>query len=260
MKKSLWTGMLPLVLAIVTMMPAWAADAQNEASGLTAFEASWKADRYVLAFFYSEMNDIVTEKQSEFESIAVGLKDQADAHFIDIKDPDQRDVVNLYKVDRAPMPLVLVVAPNGAITGGFPRDFTMDAIQNAIVGPLTTQCLKALQDGKFVFVSVPGDTEEDNAAAMKGVTDFTNEAMYSQITEVIIFNDTDGTEQRMLKSLGVEENAGEPVTAFLAPPGSLIGKFTGKTDKETLVSALTNKMKSGGGCCPGGANSGKGCN
>lgn len=258
MKKSLLIGIVILLTGVTMVTETWAADAQNAASGMKSLEASWKADRYVLAFFYSEMNDAVKEKQAGFETIAAGLKDKADAHFVDIKDPKQLNVVKRYKVDRAPMPLVLVVAPNGAITGGFPLNFTKDDIQDAIVGPLSTQCLKALQDGKFVFVCVQGDDVKANAGAMKGVADFKDDIQYGLITEVVIFKGTAPSEQRMMKSLGFDGKLIEPMTAFLAPPGSLIGKFTGTTDKGTLVAALTSKQKrSGGGCCPGG--SGKSC-
>ena len=250
--------MVTLIAGAFMVSASWAADAQNAASGMKAFETSWKADHYVLAFFYSEMNDIVKEKKASFETIAAGLKDKADAHFVDIKDPKQIDVVNLYKVDRAPMPLVLVVAPNGAITGGFPRDFTEERILSSIVGPLSTQCLKALQEGKFVFVCVQGDDVKANASAMKGVVDFKDDIQYGPITEVVIFKGTGPSEQRMVKSLGLEEKPAEPVTAFLAPPGSMIGKFTGSTDKDKLVAALTSRQKSGGACCP--AGSGKTCN
>jgi len=259
MKRSLWIGMVTLITGVMMVTATWAVDGKNAASGLKAFETSWNADHYVLAFFYSEMNDTVKEKKAGFETIAESLKDQADAHFVDITDPNQSDVVNLYKVDRAPMPLVLVVAPNGAITGGFPQEFTEDRIQNAIVGPLTTQCLKGLQDGKFVFVCVQGDNAAANASAMKGVTDFKDDMLYNTQTEVVIFKGIGPSEQRMMKSLGVDGKLVEPITAFLAPPGAMIGKFTGATDKGALVAALASRQQGGGGCCPGGSGAGKAC-
>lgn len=258
MNKGLLAGIITLVFGAVVVTATWAADEQNGASGMKSFESSWKADRYVLAFFYSEMNDIVKEKRTDFETIAAGLKDKADAHFVDIKDPKQLDVVNRYKVDRAPMPLVLVAAPNGAITGGFPQNFTEDKIKKSIVGPLTAQCLKAIQDQKFVFVCIQGDDAEANNSAMRGVLDFKNELLYSLITEVVVFKGTGPSEQLMLNNLGVEEKPADPVTAFLVPPGALIGKFTGATDKDTLIAALKSRQQGGGGCCP--AGSGKTCN
>ena len=210
-----------------------------------------------MAFFYAEMNDSVKEKQADLESTAAGLKDKADVYFIDIKDPKQRDLVNLYKVDRAPMPLVLVIAPNGAVTGGFPQNFPEDDIKKCIVGPLSAQCLKALQDQKLVFACVQSDDAEANMSAMKGVTDFTKDKQFDGRTEVIIFKKPAPSEQLLLHTLGVEGKPDEPVTIFLAPPGAMIGKFTGATDKNKLMATLTSKMNRSGGCCP--AGSGKTC-
>ena len=48
------------------------------------------------------------------------------------------------------MPLVLVFAPNGAITGGLVGpQVTEEALQNAIASPCMQKCLKALQEGKL---------------------------------------------------------------------------------------------------------------
>jgi hypothetical protein len=221
---------------------------------LKAFESSWDADQYVLAFFYSK-NDTMTEEQRiVFDAAAAELKDKADAHVVDITDPKQKDVVSKFKVDRAPMPLALVIASNGAVTGGFPQKFSEEDIINSIVGPNTTRCLKALQDSKYVFVCIQSNDAEANANAMKGIKDFKSDIRYSLITEVVTFDETDLDEQRMLNSLGINGKHSEAVTAFLAPPGVLIGKFTGKTNKDQLLAALAQKQQ-GGGCCPGSSKS-----
>ncbi|MEW6078167.1 MAG: hypothetical protein AB1724_10170 [Thermodesulfobacteriota bacterium] len=257
MKKSFLIGMVVLFFASLTAISAWSADSPGTGSGMNAFEASWKKDRYALVFFYAEMDDAIKEKQAGFEAIAAGLKDKADAYFVNIKDPGQRDVVNQYKLDRAPMPLVLVIAPNGAVTGGFPQVFPEQAVKEAILGPLTAQCLKGLQDRKIVFVCVPGENAEANISAMKGVKDFTSDKMFEGQTEVVIFKDAGPSEQRLMSILGIDgKGVVDPITAMLASPGGMIGKFTGATDKDTLLTALKSKQQSGG-CCP--AGSGKTC-
>ena len=62
------------------------------------------------------------------------------------------------------MPLVLAVAPNGAVTGGFPTTFEKQQLVDAIATPSTQKCLKALQDGKLVFLCVQnGETKSNDA-------------------------------------------------------------------------------------------------
>lgn len=257
MKKLVLIGVIILIACAGTITASGAADSQGSDAVMSNFPVSWNANRYALVFFYSEMNDTVKAQQAGFETIAAELKDKADPYIVNITDPKQADVVNRYKLTRAPMPFVLVLAPNGAVTGGFPQNFTKDSIQRALVGPLTAQCLKALQSQKYVLACFQGADAAANDSAMKGVTDFKNDMMYNLITEVVIFNATDPTEQGLMQSLGIQGKPAEPVTVFLAPPGALIGKYTGKTDKDTLVTALKSRT-TGGGCCPSG--SGKTCN
>jgi hypothetical protein len=238
----------------ISASPNSQGDINTTPTGLKAFETSWKADHYVLAFFYSEKDTKTVEQRIVFDAAAAELEAKADAHIVDITDPTQKDVVSKFKVDRAPMPLALVIASNGAVTGGFPLKFNEEDIIKSIVGPNTTRCLKALQDSKYVFVCIQSNDAEANANAMKGIKDFKSDIRYSLITEVVNFDETDPEEQRMLNSLGIKGKHNETVTAFLAPPGILIGKFTGKTNKDQLLAALAQKQQ-GGGCCPGSSKS-----
>ena len=47
-----------------------------------------------------------------------------------------------FGVSRAPMPLVLALAPNGAITKGFPIKFDEKQLREGFVSPCTAKCLK----------------------------------------------------------------------------------------------------------------------
>lgn len=46
---------------------------------------------------------------------------------VDIADPAQRPVADRFKVTRAPMPMVIAVAANGAVTGAFHKRATPEA-------------------------------------------------------------------------------------------------------------------------------------
>src|SRR5208283_2699955 len=57
-------------------------------------------------------------------------------------------------LSRAPMPLVLAVAPNGAVTGAIPLKLTEAQVGQAFVSPIAAQCLKAVQSRKLVLLCV----------------------------------------------------------------------------------------------------------
>ncbi|OGS36827.1 MAG: hypothetical protein A2293_04145 [Elusimicrobia bacterium RIFOXYB2_FULL_49_7] len=53
------------------------------------------------------------------------------------------------------LPLVLVFAPNGVVTGGFPKQVTSDQLKQSVnVSELMLKILKPLQEQKVVLVAL----------------------------------------------------------------------------------------------------------
>jgi hypothetical protein len=154
------------------------------------------------------------------------------------------------------MPLVLAIAPNGAITGGFPTQFSEQNLLSAFATPATQQCIKLLQDGKLVFLCVQNDETGMNEEAMQGVKGFATDDRFRAATEIVSLDPSDEAEKPFLKDLQVDPATKTAVTIFLAPPGSPIAVYEGATSKDELVAAL---QKAGSGCCPGGSCGPGGC-
>jgi hypothetical protein len=146
------------------------------------------------------------------------------------------------------MPLVLAVAPNGAITGGFPEEFEEAQLLGAFASRGEEKSLKALQERKVVLLCVQNGKTKLNAEAMKGVEDFKADPNYGPFTEVVSLDPTDPSESEFLKMLQVVPQTASAVTVCLVPPGRAVARLTGETSKEAILTALS----SGGGCGPGG--------
>ncbi len=73
---------------------------------------------------------------------------------MNIAETSEKAIVDKFDLERAPMPLVLAIAPNGAITGGFPTKFEEQQLLDAFATPGTEKLIKSLQNGKLVFVCV----------------------------------------------------------------------------------------------------------
>ena len=86
-----------------------------------------------------------------FQSAMKKWTESTDSIGVQITDPNEKPVVDKFGVSRAPMPLVLALAPNGAITKGFPIKFDEKQLREGFVSPCTAKCLKALQDRKLVL-------------------------------------------------------------------------------------------------------------
>ena len=154
------------------------------------------------------------------------------------------------------MPLVLAMAPNGAITGGFPTKFEERQLVGAFATPATEKVMKNLQDGKLVFVCVQNGKTKSNDAAMRGVRDFKADARFARATEIVMLDPTDSAEASFLADIKVDPETEEARTVFLAPPGSAIADFRGATDKAELAAAF---QKASSGCCSGGCCGSGGC-
>ena len=153
------------------------------------------------------------------------------------------------------MPLVLAIAPCGAVTKGFTKTFDEKQLRTAFVSPCTQRCLKALQSRKLVFVCVVEKTDPKAPLTVpKGVEDFKADKKFGPATEIVLVDAQDENEATFLKELEIGKQASKPMTAFLAPPGALIGTF-GDVSKDVFVAKLAAAMSNpcgGGKCGPGG--------
>jgi hypothetical protein len=184
------------------------------------------------------------------------LADSAEGIGIQITDPSEQAIVERFGVSRAPMPLVLAVAPCGVVTKGFPVQFTHQDLAQAFVSPCTAQCMKALQERKLVVLCVGNQKTEYVQAALKGAQDFRADARFAAASELVVLNPEDPAEAGFLRDLQVDPRSPQVTTVLLAPPGQPIARLSGPVTKEHLVAKVASAQS---GCCPGGTCGPGGC-
>jgi len=227
------------------------AQPQGGGKGLAAMDAAAKAGKYLFVFFYKEQDEQTRAMRKVFDAASKKVAGRADAIAINVADASEKGIVEKLGVGRAPMPFVLVLASNGAVAAGFPREFDEKQLAEAFVSPGMERCLKALQERKLVFVCVQNGQEKQRQAAMQGVRGFKADARFAKTTEIVALDLTDAAEAKFLQKLKVDPKTGEAVTVFLAPTAGVIGKFKGATSKDKLVAALESaKSGAGSSCCP----------
>lgn len=223
-----------------------------------AFAARQKAaeeDKYLFAFFTKNKDDKPTEMRRVFDRAMAQATDRANTVAVSVTDPAEKDIVKEYGLERAPMPLVLAIAPNGAITGGFPTTFSEQDLLSAFATPATEQCMKLLQDGKLVFLCVQNEQTKMNDEAMQGVKSFAADERFRDAAEIIKLDPTNEAEESFLNDLQLDAAVKTATTVFLAPPGAPIAIYEGPTTKDQLLAEL----QKAGSCGPGGACGPGGC-
>jgi hypothetical protein len=146
--------------------------------------------------------------------------------------------VKKYEVDDFKQPLVMVRAPTGAITGWFPPAFAVPQLLSAIVSPAAQQCLGAIQDRKIVLLSLQNATTRLNDEAMKGVNAFAADTHYGRSVKVVRADPADTAEATFMAQLKVDPNTLVATTVVMVPPGTIVGKFTGETDMDFMLTAV----------------------
>lgn len=257
MDKRLFGGLAALLLFVGTSVAAPPAPPAPKSAGQAAIADAARTNRYVFILF-ARADDAATQAVRQTLQAALARRGaQATSLEVRVTDPAEKPMVEQYGVSRAPMPLVLAVAPNGAITGGFPLKLTEAQVAQAFVSPAVAQCLKAVQARKLVLVCVQ---QTPGAALQQGVRDFHADPQYRTASEIVTVQAGDPAEADFLKRLQVPARPNGPVTVLLAPPGSSLGAFTGAITKEQLIDKLkASKSCCPGGCCPGGCCGPNGC-
>ena len=236
--------------------PASAAPAAVSAESVAqaAMKMSAEANKHLFVFVSQDDNEQTLTAKRVIETAMGKLGDTAEAAFIDRDSAAEKDFVEKYQLGRAPMPIVLALAPNGAVTGAYFGEKLKDPqLQTSIASASEQQVLKALQDQKVVLLCAQNATTKSNDAAMKGVNDFKADKRFADFTEVVTIDPAAPAEQPFLAKLKLDPKATEATTALLAPPGAVVTKVNGATNKDALVSAL---MAASSGGCGAGAKSG----
>jgi hypothetical protein len=224
-------------------------------SGHAAMRRASESGKYLFAFFWKEENEQTAALRKVFEEAMGKAKDRADTVAIKMTDDEEKPFIKMFNLEHAPMPLVLAIASNGAVMGGFPKEFTEEALLNAFGSPATEKCMKNMQEGNLVFLCVQNASTASNEGAMKGVKAFAEDSRYSEATRIVMLDPSDPAEKAFLSDLKIDPQTAEAVTAFMVPPGSAVMEFKGATDKDELIAAL---QKAGTSCGPGGCGPG-GC-
>lgn len=224
-------------------------ESQTTGGGMAAMRKAADAEKYLLALFQKEEDSQTSAMRAVLEDVMKEVADKADSVEVNVTASSEKAIVDKFGLGRAPMPLVLAIAPNGAITGGFPTQVDKAKLLDAFASPCTAECMMQLQENKLVFVCVQNEDTKLNDDALKGVREFQADARFAQATKIVMLDPADTVEAGFLKDLQIDPATETAVTVFLAPPGMPVAMYEGATSKDELVATLE---KASSACGPGG--------
>ena len=212
---------LPVITAVV--LAGSPVDAAAPAGSARLISDAAAQQKYAFVLFYRR-DDPATQvmEQTVRASLARHSKQTALLK-VRVTDPAERQIVSRYDATRTPLPAVMALAPNGAVTGVFPLRVQAQQVEQAILTPKYSDMVKALQDRKIVLLCMqPGGGE---AGVPRGVVDFEADAAFKGRTHRVVVAAAEAGEERFFARMNVDRNLRSPVVVLFAPPGSFLGKF-----------------------------------
>lgn len=236
-----------MCLTVVCLLCSASAAKAQQPSGNSALQStlsqSAQSSKFTFVVFHRDNSDSTRDFHQQTQS---GLSTHADKAVLTtarVDDPAERALVEKLGIARAPMPMAVVIAPNGAVTGLFPRTITPDQIAAAIVPPTMMQCMKELQNQKLVFICL---TRTDRVDVPEGVRAVQQLPQFKDRISLVGMRLDDPAEARFYQQMKLDPNkVNGPYAVLIAPPGALIGHFDTQASAEQIAAAIHKA----GQCC-----------
>ena len=237
--------MMSLILggSIASAQQVTAARPPSSSQAEKMLEQSASEGKYTFLLFYKSNDDATKTMSAALKEGLAARSETTTAVNVQIGQAAEKALVDRFDISRAPMPMVIAVAPNGAITGMFAQKISPEGIENSFVTPTMTKCMKSLQAGKLVFVCVQGSAKAPAPASLK---DFQSDPHFKDRLVTYSLVAADPSEEKFLKQMQIDAaKANGTTTVLLAPPGVLVGKFDAFASKDDIAAAIAKAGK----CC-----------
>jgi hypothetical protein len=237
-----------LALAIcsqVSAIPTNAKSAMSEASS---------AGQFLFLTFYQAKDASFTALSSTVTAFSKSSTNKIAVFNAEAGNPANKETLDKFGIQAGQLPLLLVIAPNGVVTGGHPSTVTAEQLKQGItISDLMLKVLKSLQDQKVALVALQNSATKLNAESWAGVNTFANDTSYKNLVTAIKADPSVAGNQDFIKQCQLITPLSEATVVVLLPPGRIGKIFTGKTTKEEILKALQT-CSAGSGCAPGGCS------
>lgn len=231
------------LMSLVLACGSWAAAQGNPTgNGAAALAHAGGANKITYLVFHRTWDGAAQAAGQAVKSYADKYAAKATWAAVAIGEPAEKAVVDKFQVSRAPMPLVLAVHPNGAVTGVFQKPMAEGEFLNALASPTKAECMKRLQANQLVLLCVQTAAQP---SVPQGVKDFQADPQFANQAQVVTVRLDDPNEAPFFTHLEIDPQSAAPQTVMMAPPGVMVGKFPPAATKADLAKSLHKAGK----CC-----------
>jgi hypothetical protein len=243
---------IPLKTVITLLLITFSSYAASSTANAAIDKAS-AAGQFLCLIFYEAQDSSFNNISTSITTFSKSSTKKLSVFKAKLSDPSNKEIVDKYGIPSDQLPMLLVIAPNGAVTGGFPKSITADQLKQSVsVSELILKTIKPLQEQKVALVALQNASTKFNAESWAGVNDFANDGNYKQLVTAIKADPSAAGSQEFMKQCQLVSSLTEATVVVLMPPGKIAKIMTGKVTKEDILKSLQS-CKAGSGCCPGGS-------
>ncbi len=195
---------------------------------------------------------VVTSKSSTGNDKATAIAKGATAKYknaiivqLDRDNLANANLITLFRLTGAPLPLILVVSPKGNAVGGFIlNEANSDKLIELIPSPKLDDIYVAANSGTPVFLIVSKANYTDRLKLL-GNCKAAKTQLKNKVS-IIEIDLADAKEQKFIKQLNLKTTANKSTVLVLNTTGQVTGTFEGNADITQLTQAATKVNK--GGC------------
>ncbi len=238
---------LPEKIISVLLFLAFASHAVPTNAKTAMAEAS-TAGRFLFIIFYDKEDTALKSISSTVAAFKKATPVKCAIYNAALSDPTNMEIAAQYGINAANLPMVLTIAPNGAITGGYPKNVTAEQLKQCIyISDLMTRILKPLQEQKVVLAVLQNGDTQFNAEAWQGVNDFTKE--YAKFVATVKADPAVPENDDFIKQCQLISPLTQSTVVVLLPPGRIGKILSGKVTKADILASLQSCTP--GSCKPG---------
>lgn len=202
--------------------------------------------KYHFLFIFREQNPQTDAMWQVFQNAMGQAGDRAEWKAVNLLDPNSQPFVQSFNLGNPVTPLVLSVAPNGAVMGVFAQQFSEDQLLGSFGTPGQEAAQKIMIQGKMALLCFQNDSTQFNQEALAGVQSLLADPRFAPYAEAIKIDPRNPLEAAFLRQVGIDPATPTAMTVLMTPPGVPVSTYNGGTTKEMFVTELTME----GGCGP----------
>ena len=240
-----------LVSCLVLAGFGWRSRAAVPSALERSIQEAGSKNQTLFLIFYKEKDKVLRAMQAEVAKVVKDLGSRAGSLLVDGGSAAGKNLLETYKAVGAPLPLVLVLAPNGAVTGSAVHSCDAESLKASVLGPGGAACLKHIQDGKLVVLCVQNAKSEGAAAVTKAVAVVQKDPRVGGLATSVVIDPADRVEKPFLEMLAVNPEDASATTLLIVPPGRIVGFYSGAVEGEKLLGDLVVGLSGGCSSCGG---------